>query len=151
MVGQLRLDRPVLRARQLPTVAVLRSLAAQPEPHPDVIGQADLVALRARRELLALGSVDAESDRRGRHRPGPGNPALLAVGAGSPAGCRAGPAGAPPAVCGSIVWASGLPLTCTRRGLAVSATGIISVSTPCSQPACSFSESSVSPRKIWRV
>ena len=66
------------------------------------------------------------------------------------AGARGSPY-VPPAVCGSIVWASALPPTCTRRGLAVSATGIVSVSTPCSQLACRCSESSVSPRKIWRV
>jgi len=67
-----------------------------------------------------------------------------------PAGARAWPY-VPAAVCGSIVWASALPPTCTRRGLAVAATGIVSVSTPCSQLACRCSESSVSPRKIWRV
>jgi hypothetical protein len=30
-------------------------------------------------------------------------------------------------------------------------TGIVRVSTPCSQLACTFSESSVSPRRFWRV
>jgi hypothetical protein len=48
------------------------------------------------------------------------------------AGCAAGMASAPPAVSGSIVWASWPPPICTRRGLAASATGIVSVSTPCS-------------------
>jgi hypothetical protein len=47
-------------------------------------------------------------------------------------GCPAGRGSAPPAVSGSIVWASFPPPICTRRGLAASATGIVSVSTPCS-------------------
>jgi hypothetical protein len=57
------------------------------------------------------------------------------VGAASSAvetGCPAGMASAPPAASGWIVWASWPPPTCTRRGLAASATGIVSVSTPCS-------------------
>jgi hypothetical protein len=47
-------------------------------------------------------------------------------------GCAAGIASAPAAVSGLIVWASWPPPTCIRRGLAASATGIVSVSTPCS-------------------
>jgi hypothetical protein len=60
---------------------------------------------------------------------------LSPVGAASSAvgaGCPAGMAWAPPAVGGSIVWASWPPPICTRRGLAAWATGIVSVSTPCS-------------------
>jgi hypothetical protein len=55
-----------------------------------------------------------------------------AVSSAVEAGCPAGMTSAPPAVGGLIVWASWPPLTCTRRGLAASATGIVSVSTPCS-------------------
>jgi hypothetical protein len=58
----------------------------------------------------------------------PGGAASSAVETGFPAGM----ASAPPAVSGSIVWASWPPPICTRRGLAASATGIVSVSTPCS-------------------
>jgi hypothetical protein len=60
---------------------------------------------------------------------------LSPVGGACPAveaGCPAGMASAPAAVIGSIVWASWPPPICTRRGLAASATGIVSVSTPCS-------------------
>jgi hypothetical protein len=46
--------------------------------------------------------------------------------------CPRGMASGPPVVSGSIVWASWPPPICTRRGLAASATGIVSVSTPCS-------------------
>jgi hypothetical protein len=85
----------------------------------------------------------AQAPRRGaayRGRPRPAGAAwavaqLSPVGAAFSAvetGCPAGMAAAPPAVSGSIVWASWRPPTCTRRGLAASATGIVSVSTPCS-------------------
>ncbi len=88
--------------------------------------------------------IEMPRRRRDVSNPGPGaRPAGAAwavaqrspVGAASSAvetGCPAGMASAPPVVCGSIVWASWPPPTCTRRGLAASATGIVSVSTPCS-------------------
>jgi len=101
---------------------------------------------------LRLGFNLAEASQQLGLRPAPGSRAqriraalpagaawavaqLSPVGAASSAvetGCPAGIAPAPPAVSASIVWTSRRPPTCTRRGLAASATGIVSVSTPCS-------------------
>jgi hypothetical protein len=46
---------------------VLGPLTSQPEPHADVVGEIDLLTLRARDELIALGVVDPECDGRVRH------------------------------------------------------------------------------------
>jgi hypothetical protein len=82
-----------------------------------------------------------------------GGSALSARGrvSGARAGYVAALASAPPAVGGSIGWASWPPLIGTCRGLAASATGIVSVSTPSRQLACTRSASSASPRKTWRA
>ena len=68
MIGQLCAHSIVLGATRHAAVdLVLRSLASKAEPYADVVGQADLVALRAGRDLVVLGLADAEGDRHERH------------------------------------------------------------------------------------
>ena len=150
--------RSATTARRAPTKATARSSRISACPHP---ARPHPRALRL--PGIAVLVIPSSAASSGAGPAGPAGPArsqqaeswrpaqLVPVGAASPAGCRAGMAYVPPAACGSIVSASELPPTCTRRGLAVSATGIVSVSTPCSQLARMFSVSSVSPRKICRV
>ena len=52
----------------LDVVVALGPLAAQPEPHADVVGEADLVALCAGAQLEPFGVADMEGDRRDSHR-----------------------------------------------------------------------------------
>jgi hypothetical protein len=95
----------------------------QPAKRPDGNGMAAAEAVVRRRRMPGRRRV-----RRAVVQLSPVGAASSAVENGSPAGM----ASAPPAVSGSIVWASWPPPICTRRGLAASATGIVSVSTPCS-------------------
>ena len=119
-------------ARAARSVATAARKLAPPAPARDACGPAIVIEMprRPRRDV-------ARPELGGPGRTG----AVWAVAQRSPVGaassavetgCPAGMASAPPAVGGSIVWASWPPPTCTRRGLAASATGIVSVSTPCS-------------------
>ena len=44
----------------LNVVVALRAVSVQPEPHADVVGEADSLALRAGDEFVALGIVDTD-------------------------------------------------------------------------------------------
>ena len=114
------------------SVAAAARTRAPPAPARDACGPAIVIEMpRLRRAATSRGPLA------GPRRTGAAWAVvqLSPVGAASSAvetGCPAGMASAPPAAGGWIVWASWPPPTCTRRGLAASATGIVSVSTPCS-------------------
>jgi hypothetical protein len=120
-------------SRAARSVATAARKLAPPAPARDACGPAIVIEMsRRRRAATSRGPLGGVPGRTGAAwavaQRSPVGRASSAVETGWPAGM----ASAPPVVCGSIVWAPWPPPICTRRGLAASATAIVSVSTPCS-------------------